>query len=114
MAISDLSPIVITLHQMAAKSCAASPDRLEELHLMARERMPHFLDALAPLRMRENTKQFDACLLLRLGFSLSEIFSLLDVSTQSLTTMRQRLYKKLHGTDGKARDFDEDIQQMPY
>ena len=80
---------------------------------MTREQMPRFLEALAPLRLREDTKMFDVCLLLRLRFSLSEICCLLDVSTQSLTTMRCRLYRKLHGTNGKARDFDEEIQQMP-
>ena len=108
-----LSPLILELHRIASKSRSATISQLSELNILAKEEMPRFLDAIAPLCPHEDTKVFYTCLLLRLRFSLSEICCLLDIRSQNLYTIRRRLYRKLHGSDGKACDFDDEIRKMP-
>ena len=52
-------------------------------------------------------KEYHICLLVKAGFTSSDIEVL--TGTTNGTTIRQRLMKKVFGTEGKAKDFDQKI-----
>ena len=74
--------------------------------------MPKFMSKI--LVDIEGIKQQEqlVCVLLRLNFSLGEIASLLDMSSQRLTNMRSRMIKRMTGKKGPARKFDAYIKNI--
>jgi hypothetical protein len=106
------APIIIDLHALAAKSRRASDDEWRELEEFTTQEMPEFIATIQRKNLQVRSKEYYACLLIRLRFSLAEICCLLDVSSQTLNTMRRRMHQKFFGIAGGAREFDEKIRQI--
>lgn len=103
--------IVFRFHDLAAKGKRASPDDWQMLILLFQQSDRWFWEFLkasshTPLKERE----LYVCLLLRLRFIPSELSCLLNISSQVVTNMRSRLFLKLFGTLGGAKEFDERIR----
>ena len=54
-------------------------------------------------------KDYRTCLLVKAGFTPTEIDHLMGLPISSTSTNRQRLMKKVFGTEGKAKEFDQKI-----
>ena len=54
-------------------------------------------------------KDYRTCLLVKTGFTPTEIDHLMGLPISSTSTNRQRLMKKVFGTEGKAKEFDQKI-----
>ena len=54
-------------------------------------------------------KDYRTCLLVKAGFTTTEIDHLMGLTQGSTSTNRQRLMKKVFGTEGKAKEFDQKI-----
>ncbi|GEM_PF-5538086 len=63
-------------------------------------------------RNNMNERQFRLCLLTKAEFSTQEIEYLLGVTPGYSAHTKERLFKKLFGTEGKSRDFDLKILKM--
>lgn len=52
------------------------------------------------------------CLLIKIGFTPSGITHLVPLSKQGISSIRKRLYCKIHGESGKPEDFDKFIRSF--
>lgn len=57
-------------------------------------------------------QEYRMCLLIRLGFGITEIASLLNRSKGAMSLARKRLYIKMFGKDGYAVDIDEFVKSL--
>lgn len=57
-------------------------------------------------------QEYRMCLLIRLGFGIREIASLLNRSTGAMSLARKRLYIKMFGKEGYAVDIDEFVKSL--
>lgn len=53
-----------------------------------------------------NDNEYIICLLVRTGFTPSDISILTDLSQSNISNIRKRLLMKLTGIDGSPKDFD--------
>ena len=106
-------PVIGKIHELAAKDMRLTSPYWGELLDEMRSRMPRFFEKIDSFGMKEKSKGYKLCVLTRLEFSLSEICSLLSMSSQALNVMRRRLSVKCFAGEGSAREFDEMILKMP-
>ena len=71
--------------------------------------IPNFIPVL---KNRLNDKDYQICLLIRLGFSTSLIARLLGLSDAAISKSRKTMLKKLCGKVGKPKEFDEYVLQI--
>ena len=71
--------------------------------------IPNFIPRL---KNKLRNKDYQICLLIRLGFSTSLIARLLEVSDAAISKSRKTMLKKLCGKDGKPKEFDEYVLQI--
>ena len=71
--------------------------------------IPNFIPVL---KNRLNDKDYQICLLIRLGFSTSLIARLLGLSDAAISKRRKTMLKKLCGKVGKPKEFDEYVLQI--
>ena len=72
-----------------------------------------FYPQLAVLRKDISDAEYQICVLTKLGFSLSDIGHLMNVSKAYMSTSRKRLSEKLFHTDeGSAKLFDQRIKEL--
>ena len=71
--------------------------------------IPNFIPRL---KKKLRNKDYQICLLIRLGFSTSLIARLLEVSDAAISKSRKTMLKKLCGKDGKPKEFDEYVLQI--
>ena len=71
--------------------------------------IPNFIPVL---KNRLNDKDYQICLLIRLGFSTSLIARLLGLSDAAISKRRKTMLKKICRKEGKPKDFDEYILQI--
>ena len=71
--------------------------------------IPNFIPVL---KNRLNDKDYQICLLIRLGFSTSLIARLLGLSDAAISKSRKTMLKKLCGKIGKPKEFDEYVLQI--
>ena len=64
------------------------------------------------LKNRLNDKDYQICLLVRLGFSTSLVARLLGLSDAAISKRRKTMLKKLCGKVGKPKEFDEYVLQI--
>ncbi|MBP3512592.1 MAG: hypothetical protein J6K19_11195 [Prevotella sp.] len=57
-------------------------------------------------------RDYRICLLIRLGFSTSEMSNLLNYSHSAISKARQRLQEKFFNDDGSGKDFDRFINSL--
>ena len=61
-----------------------------------------------------NDEDYYLCLLIHLGFSISEIGNLAGIKSADLSKKRRRLLKKWYNIDGKPEEFDKRIRELFY
>ncbi|MBQ2011575.1 MAG: hypothetical protein II206_02205, partial [Bacteroidaceae bacterium] len=72
-----------------------------------------FYPQLAVLRKDISDAEYQICVLTKLGFRLSDIGHLMNVSKAYMSTTRKRLSEKLFHTDeGSAKLFDQRIKEL--
>ncbi len=69
---------------------------------------------MASIRLKENisTLEYQICVLIKIKVDLYGIMQLTDINNSYLSTLRKRLFEKIHHTKGGAKDFDNYIQQL--
>lgn len=72
---------------------------------------PQFIRQLNELCSLSQT-EFQVCLLLKLNVPLVRIASIVCRSKQGISSLRERLYKKLAGKKGKPKDCDDFIRNL--
>lgn len=61
---------------------------------------------------RMSEQEYHICLLIRLGVNTTEISTLLCKSASAVSLARKRLYTKMFGKQGSAKEFDEFIKSL--
>ena len=108
------SPIVVRLEKMANDNppkTVGSTD-IKSLQALSSENIPLFFETLNPTRMSLNEQELLVCLLTRLSFSSASIDRLTDVSEGYTSRLKSRIYKKLTGSTGNAKDFEHWIHNI--
>lgn len=59
-----------------------------------------------------NEYEYQVCMLIRTGFTLSDICILMNSSKSSIANVRKKLYTKLTGRNGSSKDFDMYINSL--
>ena len=73
------------------------------------EVVPNFIPVL---KNKLNDKDYQICLLVRLGFSTSLVARLLGLSDAAISISRKTMLKKICRKEGKPKEFDEYILQI--
>ena len=81
-----------------------SEEDWKELADTVEKAIPNFIPRL---KNKLSDKDYQICLLIRLGFSTSLIARLLDLSFAAISKSRKTMLKKICGKIGKPKDFDE-------
>ena len=81
-----------------------SEEDWKELADTVEKAIPNFIPRLKNML---SDKDYQICLLIRLGFSTSLIARLLDLSVAAISKSRKTMLKKICGKIGKPKDFDE-------
>ena len=81
-----------------------------ELRKEINQAYPNFLNNLQELHSRMSLVETRICLLTKIGMPPAHIAKVLGYSRSSITTARDRLYKKIFGTEGTAEKFVDFIQ----
>ena len=87
-----------------------SEEDWKELADTVEKTIPNFIPRL---KNKLNDKDYQICLLIRLGFSTSLIARLLDLSVAAISKSRKTMLKKICGKIGKPKDFDEYVLHIP-
>lgn len=61
---------------------------------------------------RMSEQEYHICILVRMGFSTSEIAQLIGRSVGAVSLARKRLYFKMFGKDGSPKEFDEFVNSL--
>ena len=67
---------------------------------------------LSQWQSRLNDSEYHVSLLVRAGFSPADIGILMQQSPSNISNIRKRLYLKMTGMDGSAKDFDKYIKSL--
>ena len=86
-----------------------SEEDWKELADTVEKAIPNFIPRL---KNKLNDKDYQICLLIRLGFSTSLIARLLGLSDAAISKSRKTMLKKLCGKVGKPKEFDEYVLQI--
>ena len=86
-----------------------SDEDWKELADTVEKTIPNFIPRL---KNKLNDKDYQICLLIRLGFSTSLIARLLCLSDAAISKSRKTMLKKLCGKIGKPKDFDKYVLQI--
>ena len=86
-----------------------SDEDWKELADTVEKTIPNFIPRL---KNKLNDKNYQICLLIRLGFSTSLIARLLGLSDAAISKSRKTMLKKLCGKVGKPKEFDEYVLQI--
>lgn len=86
-----------------------SDEDWKELADTVEKTIPNFIPRL---KNKLNDKDYQICLLIRLGFSTSLIARLLGLSDAAISKSRKTMLKKLCGKIGKPKEFDEYVLQI--
>ena len=84
-------------------------DDWKELADTIEEVVPNFIPVL---KNKLNDKDYQICLLVRLGFSTSLVARLLGLSDAAISKSRKTMLKKICRKEGKPKEFDEYILQI--
>lgn len=104
------APIVDHLHDLSCRAVPANDAEWDALVSHCSATDSGFMAFLQQHRARLNDRERYVCLLTRLHFLPSEISTLLEVSSQTVTNMRAKLLQKLFDKKGGAKLFDQEIR----
>ena len=97
------------LHKTAMKGTKADNSTLRDLRKLLKANDPEFLSMIKDEKHNISFRQENICILMRLGFSASEVAVLLGMSPQALSNSKKRLLHRLFNIDGKASDLNDYI-----
>lgn len=104
------APIIDHLHDLSGRAMPAGDAAWDALVSHCSAIDPDFMAFLQQHEARLNDRERYVCLLTRLHFLPSEISTLLEVSSQTVTNMRAKLLQKLFDKKGGAKLFDQEIR----
>jgi len=107
-------PIVNRMKTMAARGLKLSDQDWIELRQSINTLLPGFIESLCNLGYELNLKETNICILIKLGFSPTDIKNLMDMSSSSLANLRKRLLCKLFKIDGSPGKLDEMIRMNDF
>ena len=99
-------------------SLAENPPReataadMKELRSLLNEALPNFYEALNGDGHTLRPVEYDICVLIRVGFSPSEISRLTGRSDSYIANTRKRIFKKMYGRKGHPSDLDAAILRL--
>ena len=100
------------------KTNARNPDfklndaQWEELQKEMDEAFSGFTNRLLEVCPKLSDVELHVCYLLKLGVSPTDIAHIIVRQTNTVSSIRERLYKKIHGENGTARQFDRFIEEL--
>ena len=108
------SPITTRLQKLANSNPPqiAGSDDIKSLKELVSNNIPSFSDTVNPLQLSLSEQEYEVCLLTRLAFPSVCIDRLTGVSEGYTSRLKSRLYKKLTGQDGNAKDFEHWIMNI--
>jgi len=59
-----------------------------------------------------STQEYHICMLIRLGISIKDMATLLNISVSGISKARARLLKKIFGEEGSTKDFDNFVNSL--
>ncbi len=84
----------------------ADSNAINSLKALIRDNIPSFYDRINQSQQPLSEQEYVVCLLTRLEFSSVCIDRLTGVSEGYTSRLKSRLYKKLTGDEGNAKDFE--------
>ena len=69
-------------------------------------------EEISRLKAVLSESEYELCLLVKLGFTPSQISMLTSRSLQDIANIRKRMYNRITGKDGSSRDFDRYIKSL--
>lgn len=105
------SEIVSYFHELAIKKGTNSIKRWSELESLYNQNLPHFEKSLRELYSLSDL-EWHLCMLLKLGFTPSEMSELLNRSPATISLMRSRLYFKVFNKKGTPADWDSFVKKL--
>ena len=69
-------------------------------------------EEISRLKAVLSESEYELCLLVKLGFTPSQINMLTGRSLQDIANIRKRMYNRITGKDGSSRDFDRYIKSL--
>jgi tetratricopeptide (TPR) repeat protein len=108
------SPIVTQLQDMANGNppLIASPTDIKALKALICDNIPSFFDTVSPSPSPLSHQEYLVCLLTRLAFPSVSIDRLTGVSEGYTSRLKSRIFKKVTGKDGSAKDFEHWIMSI--
>ena len=108
------SPISTRLQDLANGNPpkVADADDLNSLRVLVSDNIPSFFDRVNPPQQPLGEQEYMVCLLTRLSFPSASIDRLTGVSDGYTSRLKSRLYKKLTGENGNAKDFEHWIMAI--
>jgi hypothetical protein len=85
---------------------------IKSLKTLISDNIPTFFDTVNPPQQMLSEQEYVVCLLTRLAFPSVSIDRLTGVSEGYTSKLKSRLYKKLTGKDGSAKDFEHWIMAV--
>lgn len=71
-----------------------------------------FTDRLLSICPKLNDVDLRVCYLLKLGLSPTDIAHIIVRQTNTVSSIRERLYKKIHGVEGSSKQFDQFLKEF--
>ena len=108
------SPITTRLQELANSNPPQTADSIDAkaLKTLIGENIPSFYDKVHLPQQPLSELEYAVCLLTRLSFPSVSIDRLTGVSEGYTSKLKSRLYKKLTGEDGNAKDFEHWIMTI--
>ena len=69
-------------------------------------------EEISRLKAVLSESEYELCLLVKLGFTPSQINMLTGRSLQDISNIRKRMYNRITGKDGSSRDFDRYVKSL--
>lgn len=105
------TPFYLALRQKITRGEALSQEEWQQIEESFKSVYPRFNTTLLTLR-NMSPLELQVCQLLKLGATPSEIATVLCKDKSSISTIRSRLYKKVFGTKGSSREWDDFILSL--
>lgn len=108
------SPITARLQKLANANPPqiADPADIKSLKMLVSDNIPSFYDTVNTLQQPLSEQEYVVCLLTRLAFPSVSIDRLTGVSEGYTSRLKSRVYKKLTGEEGNAKDFEHWIMTI--
>lgn len=105
------SDFYTTLHKRVVKGDTLRKSDWEDISAQLKEAFPKFESRLSSL-CKMSDVEMQVCMLLKMRFTPSEIATVIIKDVSSISSIRSRLYQKVFGKKGGAKDWDEFLKTL--